>query len=74
MQVPVVEGYSFPHLTKRLNVAGRHISAYLLDLLVRRKGRATMWGGRVVIVACSDRAAAAAAEEALLACAHLPEF
>ncbi|KAJ0972542.1 hypothetical protein J5N97_020501 [Dioscorea zingiberensis] len=34
--VPVVEGYSFPHLTKRMNVAGRHITSYLLDLLSRR--------------------------------------
>ncbi|KAL5998786.1 Actin-related protein 2 [Asimina triloba] len=34
--VPVVDGYSFPHLTKRMNVAGRHITSYLLDLLQRR--------------------------------------
>lgn len=34
--VPVVEGYSFPHLTKRMNVAGRHITSYLIDLLSRR--------------------------------------
>jgi actin-related protein 2 len=34
--VPVVDGYSFPHLTKRMNVAGRHITAYLVDLLSRR--------------------------------------
>ncbi|KAL1547395.1 Actin-related protein 2 [Salvia divinorum] len=34
--VPVVDGYSFPHLTKRMNVAGRHITSYLLDLLMRR--------------------------------------
>lgn len=36
MQVPVVDGYSFPHLTKRMNVAGRHITSYLVDLLFRR--------------------------------------
>jgi hypothetical protein len=30
-QFPVVNGYSFPHLTKRMNVA-----AYLVDLLSRR--------------------------------------
>ena len=35
-QVPVVDGYSSPHLTGRLNVAGRHITAYLADLLTRR--------------------------------------
>ncbi|KAK6155365.1 hypothetical protein DH2020_009613 [Rehmannia glutinosa] len=34
--VPVVDGYSFPHLTKRMNVAGRHITSYLVDLLMRR--------------------------------------
>ncbi|CAA6664030.1 unnamed protein product [Spirodela intermedia] len=34
--VPVVDGYSFPHLTKRMNVAGRHITSYLVDLLRRR--------------------------------------
>ncbi|XP_019416809.1 PREDICTED: actin-related protein 2-like isoform X3 [Lupinus angustifolius] len=33
---PVVDGYSFPHLTKRMNVAGRHITSYLIDLLSRR--------------------------------------
>ncbi|KAL0450819.1 UNVERIFIED_CONTAM: Actin-related protein 2 [Sesamum latifolium] len=33
--VPVVDGYSFPHLTKRMNVAGRHITSYLVDLLTR---------------------------------------
>jgi hypothetical protein len=31
-----VDGYSFPHLTKRLNIAGRHITSYLIDLLLRR--------------------------------------
>lgn len=36
MQVPVVDGYSYPHLTKRMNVAGRHITSYLVDLLSRR--------------------------------------
>ena len=35
-QVPVVDGYSYPHLTKRMNVAGRHITSYLVDLLSRR--------------------------------------
>ncbi|KAF7024675.1 hypothetical protein CFC21_036987 [Triticum aestivum] len=34
--VPVVDGYSYPHLTKRMNVAGRHITSYLVDLLSRR--------------------------------------
>jgi p-aminobenzoyl-glutamate transporter AbgT len=36
IQVPVVDGYSYPHLTKRMNVAGRHITSYLVDLLSRR--------------------------------------
>ena len=36
LQVPVVDGYSFPHLTKWMNVAGRHITSYLVDLLQRR--------------------------------------
>eukprot|EP00271_Cylindrocystis_brebissonii_P013136 TRINITY_DN32746_c0_g1_i1.p1 TRINITY_DN32746_c0_g1~~TRINITY_DN32746_c0_g1_i1.p1 ORF type:complete len:396 (-),score=78.70 TRINITY_DN32746_c0_g1_i1:554-1741(-) len=34
--VPVVEGFAFPHLTKRLNIAGRHITSFLIDLLTRR--------------------------------------
>eukprot|EP00246_Nothoceros_aenigmaticus_P008137 TRINITY_DN22639_c0_g1_i1.p1 TRINITY_DN22639_c0_g1~~TRINITY_DN22639_c0_g1_i1.p1 ORF type:complete len:384 (-),score=62.39 TRINITY_DN22639_c0_g1_i1:242-1393(-) len=34
--VPVIDGFSFPHLTKRMNIAGRQITAYLLDLLLRR--------------------------------------
>lgn len=34
--VPVVGGFAFPHVTKRLNVAGRHITTYLVDLLLRR--------------------------------------
>ncbi|MCD7472883.1 Arp2/3 complex subunit, actin nucleation center [Datura stramonium] len=31
-EVLVVDGYSFPHLTKRMNVAGRHITPYMVDL------------------------------------------
>lgn len=34
--VAVVDGYAFPHQTKRLNVAGRHVTAHLLELLQRR--------------------------------------
>ena len=34
--IPFFEGYSFPHLTKRLNVAGRHVTSHLIDLLTRR--------------------------------------
>ncbi|XVF13881.1 hypothetical protein REPUB_Repub09cG0007300 [Reevesia pubescens] len=34
--VPVVDRYSFPHLTKRMNVSGRHITSYLVDLLSQR--------------------------------------
>ncbi|KAH0743679.1 hypothetical protein KY290_031672 [Solanum tuberosum] len=36
IHVPVVNGYSFPHLTKKLNVAGQHITSYMVDLLLRR--------------------------------------
>ncbi|KAF5961552.1 hypothetical protein HYC85_002761 [Camellia sinensis] len=35
LQVPVVDGYSFPYLTKRTNVAGRHITSCLVYLLQR---------------------------------------
>ena len=38
--VPVVDGFSFPHLTKRLNVAGRHITAHL-SKLVQQRGHAS---------------------------------
>ncbi|EFJ41468.1 actin-related protein Arp2 [Volvox carteri f. nagariensis] len=34
--VAVVDGYAFPHQTKRLNVAGRHVTSHLLELLQRR--------------------------------------
>ncbi|GLJ30075.1 hypothetical protein SUGI_0594720 [Cryptomeria japonica] len=34
--VPVIDGYSFPHATKRVNIAGRHITSYLIELLLRR--------------------------------------
>lgn len=34
--VPVLDGFSFPHLTKRLNVAGRHVTEHLTELLSRR--------------------------------------
>jgi actin-related protein 2 len=34
--IPVVDGYGFSHLTKRLNVAGRHVTEHLVDLLLRR--------------------------------------
>lgn len=36
LQVPVIDGFSFPHLTKRSNVAGRHVTNYLVELLMRR--------------------------------------
>jgi len=32
----VIDGFSFPHLTKRLNVAGRHVTTHLVELLLRR--------------------------------------
>lgn len=31
--IPVVEGCAFPHLTKRLDIAGRDITARMVDLL-----------------------------------------
>lgn len=34
--IPVIDGCSFPHLTKRLNVAGRDVTARLASLLQRR--------------------------------------
>lgn len=34
--VPVYEGYSLPHLTKRLDVAGRSITSYMIKLLLQR--------------------------------------
>ncbi|KAH7315977.1 hypothetical protein KP509_21G072600 [Ceratopteris richardii] len=34
--VPVVDGFSFPHSTKQIKVAGRQITSYLIDLLLRR--------------------------------------
>eukprot|EP00898_Chlorokybus_atmophyticus_P005748 jgi/Chlat1/6174/Chrsp41S09036 len=34
--VPVVDGLAFPHVTKRLNIAGRHTTTHLIDLLLRR--------------------------------------
>ena len=32
----MVDGYSLPHLTKRINLAGRHITSYLVELMRRR--------------------------------------
>eukprot|EP00958_Prasinococcus_capsulatus_P000700 scaffold51_cov401-Prasinococcus_capsulatus_cf.AAC.6 len=34
--VPVIEGYGYQHATKRMNVAGRHVTEYLIELLTRR--------------------------------------
>ncbi|KAF9357452.1 Arp2/3 complex subunit, actin nucleation center [Mortierella sp. AD094] len=34
--VPVVQGYSLPHITKRLDVAGRDVTQYLIKLLLHR--------------------------------------
>ena len=33
---PVYEGFSLPHLTKRMDVAGRDITRYLIKLLLLR--------------------------------------
>ncbi|KAJ1678475.1 Arp2/3 complex subunit, actin nucleation center, partial [Spiromyces aspiralis] len=34
--IPVVDGHAFPQLTKRLDVAGRHVTNYLIKLLQLR--------------------------------------
>ena len=34
--VPVYDGFSLPHLTKRLDVAGRDVTRYLIKLLLLR--------------------------------------
>ncbi|CAI7800747.1 unnamed protein product [Closterium sp. NIES-54] len=34
--VPVVEGFAYPHLTKRISIAGRQITSHLIDLMMRR--------------------------------------
>eukprot|EP00163_Fabomonas_tropica_P005561 TRINITY_DN1511_c0_g1_i2.p1 TRINITY_DN1511_c0_g1~~TRINITY_DN1511_c0_g1_i2.p1 ORF type:complete len:393 (+),score=130.04 TRINITY_DN1511_c0_g1_i2:548-1726(+) len=34
--VPVYEGFAFPHLTRRLDVAGRSVTKYLIKLLLLR--------------------------------------
>ena len=32
----VIDGFSYPHLTKRLDIAGRHVTSHLVELLLRR--------------------------------------
>jgi len=34
--IPVYHGFSMPHLTRRLDVAGRHVTRYLIELLQLR--------------------------------------
>jgi actin-related protein 2 len=34
--IPVFEGFSMPHLTRRLDVAGRDVTRYLIKLLLLR--------------------------------------
>lgn len=35
-KVPVIDGFSFPNLTKRIDIAGRHVSTFMVELLQRR--------------------------------------
>jgi len=34
--VPVFEGFALPHATKRINVGGKHVTAYLIKMLQDR--------------------------------------
>lgn len=34
--VPVYDGFSLPHLTRRLDIAGRDVTRYLIKLLLMR--------------------------------------
>ena len=34
-QVAVVDGYTFAHLSQRLDLAGRHITQHLMEMLIR---------------------------------------
>ncbi len=34
--VPVYDGFAIPHLTKRLDIAGRDVTRYLIKLLLMR--------------------------------------
>lgn len=33
--IPVVDGFIYKHAVKRMNIAGRDVTTYLIDLLLR---------------------------------------
>ena len=45
LHAPACQGYAFPHLTRRLDIAGRHVTAHLSELLRRRGHSASAAAG-----------------------------